>query len=237
LRLRFVATAAALALLSSVGGTDASGIPRNAGPALAFAHAYEDYIRATKRFFEAARVHDDFAARMHSLANTGKNFGVIGNRHPDDPFGPAMTETEFLVVIERMKERRRRIGEAMERLEKAADQAFDAACAAQRDHPRQPGAAIVSIVAATYGENCAGYKPHDGRANTVSRGNATAKVAAQCNGKRSCSFVIRWQELSDPAFGCMKDFKVEYHCGDRVIRRTGASPEAGHGKSVSMSCE
>lgn len=99
-------------------------------------------------------------------------------------------------------------------------------CEAPAPAPAPP-AKGVQIHAATYGGNCG-----------APRGNASAAVAAACNGKDSCPWVVDWKELGDPAHGCGKDFVVEWRCGGSA--KTGSvtlPPEAGVKKTALISCQ
>lgn len=93
------------------------------------------------------------------------------------------------------------------------------------DAPRIVASGI-QVVAGTYGRNC--KQP---------RGNKTAHLAKECNGKASCDYVVSSQELGDPASGCSKDYVAEWRCGsDPTLRRAVVSPEAGYKKRVSLTC-
>jgi hypothetical protein len=84
----------------------------------------------------------------------------------------------------------------------------------------------IHVVAGTYGANC--KAPH---------GNKTAHLAAACNGRSDCTYKIDYTVIGDPAVGCGKDYVAEWRCGGRQeVHRVGASPEAGYGKTVSLTC-
>lgn len=70
----------------------------------------------------------------------------------------------------------------------------------------------ITIVSATYGANCGQF------------GNRTTWLAGLCNGKTSCSSCPL--DLGDPAFGCSKNYVINYTCGGTAKSYTGA-PEAG----------
>ncbi len=84
----------------------------------------------------------------------------------------------------------------------------------------------IQVVAGTYGRNCG-----------TSHGNKTEHLARACNGKSRCEYTINYQVIGDPAVGCAKDYVAEWHCGDASpVHRTSASPEAGFGKKIVLSC-
>jgi hypothetical protein len=85
---------------------------------------------------------------------------------------------------------------------------------------------VVDVVAGTYGGNC-------GQA----RGNKTSFLAAACNGKTDCVYIIDYTAIGDPANGCAKDYVAEWRCGtEPTIRRASATPEAGYKKTVELAC-
>src|SRR5262249_47754508 len=94
----------------------------------------------------------------------------------------------------------------------------------QQRAPAKPTA--IHVVAGTYGANCAGFANGKYRA-AVGHGNVTGNLAAQCDGKSDCTYKVVWQTISDPAFGCAKDYVAEWRCdGDSTIHKASAGPEA-----------
>lgn len=92
--------------------------------------------------------------------------------------------------------------------------------------PAVPVAGPIKILSGTYGGNC--KQP---------AGNKTPHIAQACTGKASCDYVVDYQVIGDPAYGCAKDYVAEYTCGsDPTVRRASASPEAGFKTTVSLSC-
>ncbi|NPU83475.1 MAG: hypothetical protein HPY65_03220 [Syntrophaceae bacterium] len=84
----------------------------------------------------------------------------------------------------------------------------------------------IQVVAGTYGRNCG-----------ASHGNKTEHLARACDGKSRCEYTINYQVIGDPVVGCGKDYTAEWHCGDSSrVHRTSASPEAGFGKKIVLSC-
>jgi hypothetical protein len=84
----------------------------------------------------------------------------------------------------------------------------------------------IEVVAGTYGANCG--QP---------RGNKTSFLAEECDGETSCAYTVDYKVIGDPANGCAKDYIAEWQCGsDPTVRQATASPEAGHGKTVVLSC-
>ena len=91
----------------------------------------------------------------------------------------------------------------------------------------QPKPDTVTVVAGTYGGNCA--QP---------RGNKTQFLATACNGKETCDYKIDYTQIGDPAKGCLKDYAAEWRCGNSMeIRRASAASEAGNGSIVMLTCE
>jgi hypothetical protein len=89
--------------------------------------------------------------------------------------------------------------------------------------PAGPG---IQVLAGTYGANC--RAPH---------GNKTEHLAAACNGRTNCSYVIDYQVIGDPAVGCSKDYIAEWRCaGDPSVHSATASPEAGFRKGIELAC-
>jgi hypothetical protein len=84
----------------------------------------------------------------------------------------------------------------------------------------------ISIVSGTYGGNC--QRP---------TGNVTAPLAAACNGKTSCDYVVDYHAIGDPAFGCAKDYVAVWQCGAGSPQQSvRAAPEAGYGSQLHLSC-
>ena len=84
----------------------------------------------------------------------------------------------------------------------------------------------IRVVAGTYGGNC-----------NAPQGNKTEHLAAACNGRADCTYKVDYTVIGDPAVGCGKDYVAVWRCGgSREVRRAVASPEAGFGKTVELSC-
>lgn len=86
----------------------------------------------------------------------------------------------------------------------------------------------IRVVSATYGGNCG-----------VAKGNATAHIAEQCNGKTKCQYTVDHKIIGDPAYGCAKTYTVRYRCGNNTkVFEQSLSEEAGWGdKSVVLKCK
>ncbi len=82
----------------------------------------------------------------------------------------------------------------------------------------------IQVIKAEYGRNC--NAPVD---------NATSDVGGYCNGFRNCRYRISHNFLGDPAYGCSKDFRVDYSCGGQV-KSTYHYPEASGGW-VELNCQ
>jgi hypothetical protein len=88
----------------------------------------------------------------------------------------------------------------------------------------QPG--VIHVIAGTYGQNCG-----------VPQGNKTGHLARACNGRASCSYVIDYQIIGDPAYLCAKTYIAEWQCGNSSqIYKAEVSSEAGYGKTVTLAC-
>ncbi len=118
-----------------------------------------------------------------------------------------------------------------------------------------PGGAAggtITVVRASYGGNCR-HQPSCkwlGRteANTFREGNVTGHTAGACNGKAVCEYVTDYFDsrtyqskgvVEDPCIGCVKDYEVEWHCGDpsKTQRKSvGGDNDAGLGAVVTLSC-
>jgi hypothetical protein len=104
---------------------------------------------------------------------------------------------------------------------------------------------VIDVISATYGWNCREFKPLKGRANTVGINNARAHIAGQCNGKKKCQYTIYYKNIGDPAYGCEKDYEVDYRCSPNtetydifVEAEAGWGPEIkSRTKTITLSCE
>jgi hypothetical protein len=199
-------------------------------PDVGFAILYEAYVARNRRFNEQRTIADSISRALRVASEHLQGLADASSRGQGFPLGAS-----DLRALQDMERRLRPFVEAEEKALKELDArvraAYSNACSAA---PQR----VITIIAATYGMNCIHFKPHDGRANKVSHGNATSFVAPLCNGKSSCAFRIEWQKIGDPAYGCMKDFAVSYLCDGKYPAKTStASPEAGHGSTVTMSCQ
>lgn len=97
--------------------------------------------------------------------------------------------------------------------------------ATQADSPTGSGGTI-KVVSGTYGANC-----------KQAEGNVTNHLAAACDGKGQCNYVIDFREIGDPAYGCAKNYVAKWRCGDDPrVHSVEAAPEAGVGGAVVLSC-
>ena len=88
----------------------------------------------------------------------------------------------------------------------------------------------IGIASATYGGTCPG-------AGQVAKGNRTAQVAAACNGKTRCDYVVDSRD-GDPFPECPKDFAVTWRCGtDPSARNTTHPAVASEGYTLTLTCE
>jgi len=90
-----------------------------------------------------------------------------------------------------------------------------------------PPARAIHVTQATYGDSCRSFVPPAGHANLVKAGNATALVSQLCdNTDAFCPAIADPHRLGDPAFGCDKDFVVDWRCGaDPTIHQFRQPPE------------
>lgn len=95
-----------------------------------------------------------------------------------------------------------------------------------RGDPTASSQNAIAVVAGTYGGNCG-----------ASYGNKTEYLASACNNRTQCEYIIDYRVIGDPVFGCAKDYKAEWRCGnDATTHQTSASPEAGFNKKIALSC-
>lgn len=84
---------------------------------------------------------------------------------------------------------------------------------------------VIQVTGAFYGVNCgAGF-----------RGNVTWDVQQACTGQQTCWYQVNHQMIGDPAYGCRKDFRVNYSCGDGQTRQAYLMGEAS-GQTLTLSC-
>ena len=89
-------------------------------------------------------------------------------------------------------------------------------------------AGTIQLDSAVYGSNCNARAP-----------SVIGRVAASCDGQRTCNYAISHTTLGDPGPGCGKDFKSTYRCvGDYQVGTSLSAelPAEASGKSVALSC-
>ncbi|WP_254700312.1 hypothetical protein [Trinickia violacea] len=91
------------------------------------------------------------------------------------------------------------------------------ACAAQ--------AREIRIVSGTYGGSCG-----------APRGNATADLARQCDGKTTCPYVLTESLAGRKRAACRDDFLAEWTCKDAEFHVAALSPEVTPGSTLVLSC-
>lgn len=89
----------------------------------------------------------------------------------------------------------------------------------------------ILVTSATYGSNVP----------TIPPGNATAKVAGQCNGLYACSYTVWYYNFTpDPAPGKAKDFAVSWTCSGTPYFTTAVplyqGVESGYGSIATLTC-
>ncbi len=80
-----------------------------------------------------------------------------------------------------------------------------------------PGNRGMRIQSATYGSNCG-----------VRADNATRSVRQECAGTLQCSYLVSVNKLGDPAYGCAKDFRVQYMCPSGRVKNAFVAAEANN---------
>lgn len=84
----------------------------------------------------------------------------------------------------------------------------------------------IQVLSGTYGGNV-GAAP----------GNATADLAAACNGKQQCIYTIDYHVIGDPMPGQQKDYVATWRCDSCAPIFSASVPaEAGLGSQVTLSC-
>ena len=86
-----------------------------------------------------------------------------------------------------------------------------------------PGRDMIRIRSAIYGANC------DGRG-----GNVAGDVARSCEGRANCAYTVDVARIGDPAYGCRKDFRVEFECRGQ-LEQAYLAPEA-NGQTLQLRC-
>lgn len=90
--------------------------------------------------------------------------------------------------------------------------------------PPSYGSYGMRIQSATYGGNCG-----------AQYGNVTWSVQNRCNGSVNCQYTVNVNEIGDPAYGCAKDFNIEYRCPNGQMKTSYLSGET-NGKTLYMQC-
>ena len=84
----------------------------------------------------------------------------------------------------------------------------------------------IRVISGSYGSNCG-----------ARYGNATDHLAAVCDGKMICEYVIDSNVIGDPARGCLKSYIAEWRCGEDGPRMSVTiGPEAGTGRKALLRC-
>ena len=84
----------------------------------------------------------------------------------------------------------------------------------------------ILVISASYGNNCG-----------APRGNVTRNLAIACDGTTSCTYIIDFEVIGDPALGCAKNYLAEWRCGvGQAIHQSSAGAEAGYKTPIHLSC-
>lgn len=98
--------------------------------------------------------------------------------------------------------------------------------------PTQPKAAlatpVIKVLSATYGVDVDTPKPGPTR-------NATAALAAACNGKAKCEYTIDAAIIGDPAPDASKGYALRWECGDTIWN--GFMAAEANGRVITVSCD
>jgi hypothetical protein len=70
----------------------------------------------------------------------------------------------------------------------------------------------MEVLFAYYGVSCAG-----GQLRWAVQDRSTRWAAKLCNGKTSCNGMVNTGDLTDPYYGCGKDFIIIAACNDNVV--------------------
>ena len=84
-------------------------------------------------------------------------------------------------------------------------------------------AAMIAIVAGTFGSNCGA--PH---------GNVTRDLAEHCDGLRTCSYPVSM--IAAQSGGCRSDYLAEWRCGGHEFHNAALAAGAGNGDRLILSC-
>ncbi len=96
----------------------------------------------------------------------------------------------------------------------------------------------IQIVEATFGLNCKDFAVKPPNVNVIRAGNSTPTMAAECNGKKSCDYIVGNAKVGgEPADGCSKDFNASWRCGASAALKRLHLPDNAEGKSARASCD
>ncbi len=83
----------------------------------------------------------------------------------------------------------------------------------------------IRIESATYGANCG-----------AASGNSTRDLAAHCNDRATCRYVVKASLDRTQRASCARDFTAQWSCDHRDTHRAMLSGEAGNGSSLVLTC-
>jgi hypothetical protein len=104
------------------------------------------------------------------------------------------------------------------------DGLFRINCRASSFLARDPAPYGIQVAYATYG----------GDAGVI--GNATTPIAALCQGRMSCDYVVDGAKLGGPANGLPKALEVAYRCDRELATRVVTLPDADNGATLHLDC-
>ncbi len=85
----------------------------------------------------------------------------------------------------------------------------------------------ISITSVHYGENCG---------TEINSGTSLEDIKSKCNGKNNCDYLINSNIIGDPSYGCAKDYKVNFKCGDEQQDRYAFEKKEASGKNINLTC-
>jgi hypothetical protein len=83
----------------------------------------------------------------------------------------------------------------------------------------------IRIESATYGANCG-----------AASGNSTRDLAAHCNDRATCRYIVHTSLDRTQRATCARDFAAEWSCDHREFHRAMLSAEAGNGSTLILTC-
>ncbi|MGZ2747354.1 hypothetical protein [Burkholderia stagnalis] len=83
----------------------------------------------------------------------------------------------------------------------------------------------IHIDSGTYGANCGAH-----------RGNLTRDLAASCDSRETCRYVIDAKAVDAYRDGCLADLVAEWSCGPNLHHSATVRGDPGNGGSIVLTC-